>query len=92
MKIAVEYTAQVKKAAGVGREEFEVSEGCTLQDLVKQVAGQHEDSLKTILFPNSDDLHPSILLFVSSQQVRWDEPFVLEPHHVVTILSPISGG
>ncbi|QDT42506.1 ThiS family protein [Gimesia alba] len=92
MKIVVEYSAQVKKAAGVGKEEFEVNEGSSLQELVKQVAENHAASLKSILFPNSDELHPSILLFVSNQQVLWEEPFTLEPHHVVTILSPISGG
>lgn len=92
MKIVVEYTAQVKKAAGVGKEEFVLNEGSTLQDLVRQVAEQHEASLKSILFPNSKELHPSILLFVSNQQVLWEEPFTLESHHVVTILSPISGG
>jgi len=92
MKIIVEYTAQVKKAAGVGSEEFEVSEKTTLQELVKEVAEQHGPSLKTILFPDSVDLHPSILLFVSNEQVLWDEPRTLEAHNVVTILSPISGG
>lgn len=92
MKIAVEYTAQVKKAAGVGKEEFEVPEGTTLQDLVKQVAETRADSLKPLLFPEGDSLHPSILLFVANEQVLWDEPLRLEPHHSVTILSPISGG
>lgn len=92
MKIVVEYTAQVKKAAGVSKEEFEVNEGSTLQDLVKQVATRHEAALKPILFPNSEELHPSILLFVSNQQVLWNESLTLEPHHIVTILSPISGG
>ena len=92
MKIVVEYTAQVKKAAGVSQEEFEINEGGTLQELVTQVAEKHEASLKPILFPHSEELHPSILLFVSNQQVLWDDPFTLEPHHVVTILSPISGG
>ncbi|MCH9652224.1 MAG: MoaD/ThiS family protein [Planctomycetes bacterium] len=92
MKIIVEFTAQVKKAAGVSKEEFEVSEGTSLQELLKEVAEQHGPSLKPILFPDSDELHPSILLFVSSKQVMWDEPLTLESHHVVTILSPISGG
>ena len=92
MKIVVEYTAQVKKAAGVGREEFEVNERSTLQELLKLVAEQHGPSLKTILFPDSVELHPSILLFVSNEQVLWEESRILEPHNVVTILSPISGG
>tara|TARA_R110002095_G_scaffold205518_4_gene188950 strand:+ start:3534 stop:3812 length:279 start_codon:yes stop_codon:yes gene_type:complete len=92
MKIVVEYTAQVKKAAGLSREEFEMNEGSTLQELVKAIAEQHGPSLKSILFPDSTELHPSILLFISNEQVLWDEPVTLEPHHVVTILSPISGG
>ena len=92
MKIIVEYTAQVKKAAGVSKEEFEVNEGTTLQELVKEVAEQHGPSLKSVLFPDSVELHPSILLFVSSEQVLWDEPLTLEANQVVTILSPISGG
>ena len=92
MKVIVEYTAQVKKAAGVSKEEFEVSEGTTLQELVKEVAEQHGSSLQAILFPDSNELHPSILLFVSNEQVLWEEPLTLEAHHVVTILSPISGG
>jgi len=92
MKIVVEYTAQVKKAAGIGKEEFEVPEGTTLQELVKTAAESHADSLKPILFPEGDDLHPSILLFVSNDQVLWDESLTLEPHQSVTILSPISGG
>lgn len=92
MKIAVEYTAQIKKAAGVGREEFEVPAGTTLQELVKTVAESRADSLKPLLFPAGEALHPSMLLFVSNEQVLWDEPLTLEPHHSVTILSPISGG
>jgi len=78
MKIKVEYTAQVKKAVGTGAEEYEISPGSTLQDLVRQVAETHSTALKPLLFPDTDSLHPSIL--------------TLEPHQVVTILSPISGG
>lgn len=92
MKIIVEYTAQVKKAAGLGREELEVPEETTLQELVKEVAEKHGPALKTILFPDSIELHPSILLFVSNEQVLWDEPRSLQAQNVVTILSPISGG
>lgn len=92
MKIIVEYTAQVKKAAGLSREDFQVIEGCTLQELVKQVTEKHDATLKSILFPDSEELHPSILLFVADQQVLWSESLTLQPDQVVTILSPISGG
>ncbi|WP_157158939.1 MoaD/ThiS family protein [Gimesia maris] len=88
----MEYTAQVKKAAGTGTEEYEIPPGSTLQDLVKRVAETHSTALKPLLFPDSDVLHPSILLFVSNEQVLWEEPRTLEPQQVVSILSPISGG
>ena len=92
MKIKVEFTAQVKKAAGTGTEEYEIPPGSTLQDLVKQIAETHSTALKPLLFPDSEVLHPSILLFVSNEQVLWEEPRTLEPQQVVSILSPISGG
>ena len=92
MKIKVEYTAQVKKAAGTCTEEYEIPPGSTLQDLVKQIAETHSTALKPLLFPDSEVLHPSILLFVSNEQVLWEEPRTLEPQQVVSILSPISGG
>ncbi|MEQ8634581.1 MoaD/ThiS family protein [Gimesia maris] len=88
----MEYTAQVKKAAGTGTEEYEIPPGSTLQDLVKQIAETHSTALKPLLFPDSEVLHPSILLFVSNEQVLWEEPRTLEPQQVVSILSPISGG
>ncbi|QDU09094.1 MoaD/ThiS family protein [Gimesia aquarii] len=92
MNIVVEYTAQVKKAVGQSREDFQVNDGCTLQELVKQVSEKHESNLKSMLFPDSEELHPSILLFVADQQVLWSEALTLQPNQVVTILSPISGG
>ncbi len=92
MKIIVEYTAQVKKVAGLGREEFQVADECTLQELIKQVAEKHAANLKSILFSDSEELHASILLFVGDQQVLWSESLTLKPDQVVTILSPISGG
>ena len=92
MKITVEYAAQVKRAAGVGSEVVEVDDGYSVQQLVQHVAQQHGDTLSTLLFDADRNFHPSLLLFVGDNQIRWDTEAPLNDGDVVTILSPISGG
>jgi molybdopterin converting factor small subunit len=92
MKVTVEYAAQVKKAARVGSEVLDVDSATTLQQLVALVVDKHGAELRSVLFAANGDLQRSILVFVSDQQVRWDEHLELKEGDVVTLLSPISGG
>ncbi len=92
MKVTVEYAAQVKQAAGVGSETVEVDAGCSLQQLVRRVADDHGEALQRVILDGNGDLHPSILLFVGDDQVRWDTEVSLNDSDVVTLLSPVSGG
>ena len=92
MQVTVEYTAQVKRAAGVAVESVTLAEPCTVQELVANVAKMHGEGLARLLFASDGVLHPSILLFVGDRQVRWDMAVELQEGDVVTILSPISGG
>lgn len=92
MKVTVQYTAQAKRAVGTATESLDVEPDCTVQDLVRRVAEHHGDSLAGMLFAGQEQLHPSILLFLGDDQVRWDTPVPLRDDDVVTILSPISGG
>lgn len=92
MQIIVEYTAQARRAVGVGREEIDLPPAATLGDLLAAVARRHGAPLEQVLFDAQGKLHPSILLFVRDEQTRWDAARPLDEHDVVTILSPISGG
>ncbi len=92
MQVTVEYAAQVKRAAGIGSELLDVEPECTVQDLVSRVARSHGEALSSLLFDSDGMLHPSILLFVGDDQVRWETAVELNDRDVVTILSPISGG
>ena len=92
MQITVEYTAQVKRAAGVASESIDVDSECSVQDLLKQIANRHGDPLAGLLLGDAGSLSPSILLFVNDEQVRWETLRLLHENDVVTILSPISGG
>ena len=92
MQVTVEYAAQVKRAAGVASESVDVEDSCSIRDLLTQVAAARGEALKNILFDDNGELHPSILLFVGNEQIRWDTPIKLKNRDVVSVLSPISGG
>jgi len=92
MKVTVEYTAQVKRAAGISAEEFEFDATCSVRDLVTRVAAEHGDPLRGLLLDADGEVQPSLLLFVGDNQVRPGDPAPLNDRDVVTILSPISGG
>ena len=92
MNVTVEYAAQVKRAAGVASEEVELEAGSTLQSLLGRIVDNHGDPLRRLLLDSVGRLHPSILVFVGENQVRWDDQQELKDRDVVTFLSPISGG
>ncbi|MBT4863689.1 MAG: MoaD/ThiS family protein [Planctomycetaceae bacterium] len=92
MQVTIEFAAQLKRAAGTAAETIDVETGCAVQELVAEVAERHGDPLSGLLLGADGALHPSILLFVSDEQVRWETPRALCDNDVVTLLSPISGG
>lgn len=91
MKITVEYASQIKRVTGTETEEYELEENGTLQDLILLVSQKHDAELHSLLF-KEEILHPSILLFVKDNQVRWEDNPELADGDRVTLLSPISGG
>ena len=92
MKVTIEYAAQVKRIAGVGSETVEIDSQSTVQAAIRQAAEIHGSEFRNIVLDSEGQLHPSILLFVGDEQVRWDQEFELQDGNVVTLLSPISGG
>lgn len=92
MKITVEYEAQAKRAAGVGSETVDVEVGTTVADVLKQLASAHGDPLKSILLDNAGALQPTLLLFVSDEQIDRDGSTQLSEGDSLTVMTPISGG
>ena len=92
MQVTVEYSAQVKRAAGVATETFELDDGTTLCQLVSRIAEIRGEALAGTLFNADGELHPSILVFVNDVQILTTENPPLSHHACVTFLSPISGG
>lgn len=91
MQITVEYTAQLKRAAGVPAETFELDDDGALDDLVQQIVRRHGNPLRSVLLGEDGRLHPSILVFVGERQLHADDGS-LGDGDVVSFLSPISGG
>lgn len=92
MVVTVEYTAQLKRAAGKAREDFELDDSDTLVDLVNVIANRHGDELSRLLKTADGNPQSTVIPFVGDDQVRWDAADILRDGVTVTLLSPISGG
>jgi molybdopterin converting factor small subunit len=92
MQVTVEYTAQLKQAAGVGSEVLKLPEPVTLQSLIDTIQNRHEGRLRPLLFDSQGRWQRSVLLFVDDQQVEWGQPLELADRQTVSLVSPISGG
>jgi molybdopterin converting factor small subunit len=92
MTIYVEYTAQLKRAAGTGAETVELAAPATLDTLLAALASRHGEELQRLLFDGQGRRRPSVLIFVGERQAPRNESVELAEHQVVTLVSPISGG
>ena len=92
MVVTVEYTAQLKRAAGKVREDIELADSGTLLDLVNAIAKRHGEDLNRLLRTEDGSPQTTVIPFVGDDQVRWDAADALRDGVTVTLLSPISGG
>lgn len=92
MVVTVEYTAQLKRAAGTSREDIELDDDGTLIDLVNAITERHDENLARMLKTPEGTPQPTVIPFVDNEQARWDASSILRDGVTVTLLSPISGG
>jgi molybdopterin converting factor small subunit len=92
MQVTVEYTAQIKRAAGLASETLDMADGATLSQLITQLAAGRDEALQRMLVTGDGVPQPTLLVFVRDEQRRLDDATPLADGDVVTFLSPISGG
>ena len=92
MKIVIEYTAQLRRAAGCAREVFELPDGSSLSSLLQAAATRHGGEFEHQLFTAAGAVQPSLLIFQGDRQVPSGSHPVLTDGETVTVMSPISGG
>ena len=92
MNITVEYSAQIKRAAGTARETVEVAEDATIRDVLIAVCEGREEAFRRLVLTAESDPQPTLLIFAGDEQVRGVAAQPLADGTIVTLLSPISGG
>jgi len=92
MHITVEYTAQIRRAAGLSSESYEVAEGSTAGTLLPMIAERHGADLSRFLIREDGSPQTTLLAFIADRQVRWSQVLPLEDGQTLTLLSPVSGG
>lgn len=92
MLITLEYTAQLRRAAGCRSEQFDLPAGGTLLQLLHLAAENHAPEFRQQLFTLAGERQPALLLFLRDQQLPVEANPVLTDGDCVTIMSPISGG
>lgn len=89
--LTIEYTAQLRRAAGVACETIELRPGDTLRDVALRIAQRHGDDLRRQLIAADGMLQRSVLVFVGSEHVT-DFGAPLNDGQTITFSAPISGG
>ncbi|MBX3440143.1 MAG: MoaD/ThiS family protein [Planctomycetaceae bacterium] len=92
MPITVHYETLLKRAAGTALDVVDLDGSCDLLSVAREVARRRGEPLQSLLFDDSGQLRPSVLIFVGDRQVSLSDGALLPTGAVVTLMSPISGG
>ena len=92
MIVEVQFTAQLKREADIGKEQIELDNGKDLRELIHLLFKRYSEGFDAILFDNMGTYRPSVLLVLNGVQVMYDDSNTLHDGDIVTIMSPIAGG
>ncbi len=94
MKLRVQYTAQLRTAAGRPEEEVDLPEGSTLASLLAHLARRLDEGAATHLLAAEGHIRPSLLIVINATVIPADaaNSTMLRPGDVVLLLPPIAGG
>lgn len=94
IQVQVDYSGQLRTAAGHGEATVEVAEGTTLRGLLTQLAAD-APSLQSHLFDDEGGVQPSLLLVVNGAAVSSGEAaerVALASGDSVSLMPPVAGG
>ena len=94
MKLRVEYSAQLRTAAGRAQDEIELPEGSSLAELLDHLAARLGEGGAAHLLAPGGRVHGSLLIVVNDVAIAADHTTAkrLKPGDVVMLLPPIAGG
>ena len=94
MRLRVQYTAQLRAAAGRDEEEVDLPDGSSLGALLGHLAERLGQAAEAHGVTSSGDAHRSLLIVINDAVVapRQTSLIVLRTGDVVTFLPPVAGG
>lgn len=93
MRLRIQYTAQLRNAAGCAEEDVELPDGCSLAALLAHLAGRSQEIGRHLL-TDSGQAQPSLLVAIngSAMPALTAAATRVNCGDVVTLLPPIAGG
>lgn len=94
MTVRVDYTGQVRSAAGCAGVELQLSTGATLGDLFLRLVSEGPPSLRPHLVTDDGRMQPTLIVVVDGQAVAGAvrETTPLRDGATIVLLPPVAGG
>lgn len=94
MTVRVEYTGQMRTAAGRHVDEIDVDAGTSLGGLVALLAALGPPTLRPHLVTSDGRIQPTLVVVVDGRAVPGDarEALVISDNATVVLLPPVAGG
>jgi molybdopterin converting factor small subunit len=94
MKLRILYSAQLRTAAGLAREDLDLAESISLAELLHSLASERGREVAMHLLTAAGKIQPSLLLAVNGFAVSVHEAAAtpLKPGDEVLLMPPIAGG
>jgi len=90
MKVTVHYLAQLRKAAGLATEQFDLASALTVGTFLRFLAGRRLDAFRNFIMADEERIHPSLLVFIGDQPAEVGT--LLRDGDAITLLTPMAGG
>ncbi|MBS7654383.1 MAG: MoaD/ThiS family protein [Candidatus Bathyarchaeia archaeon] len=94
MKVKVEYLGLIRQKIGRKEEEYDLTEGSLLRDLLNSIVETH-DALKSIIrIENESPIDPTLVVMLNGSSINpmSKKEIALKNGDIVTLMTPIGGG
>ena len=92
MKVLFHYFGQLREITTINNEEFYLTEEETLINTLLKLADSYDKSFRHIMFDESGNLRPSMIILVNGSTIKTNKPPELHDGDEIALLTPIAGG
>lgn len=91
--ITIQYTGQLANLFGTSEEQVQIDEGSVLIDLVRLIAGKHDQGGAEFLLSENEQIPTSLLVIFDGEQMEGEvKDLPLSEVNTVMFMTPIAGG